>query len=67
MPASILALAESIGGSIAPVTAEVIGTARKLADQSEGTVATLLPGEGGPYWWRIHFWAVMRGGPMHRW
>ena len=46
MTTSILALAESAEGSIAPVTAEVIGTARKLTDPSGGTVTALLPGEG---------------------
>lgn len=46
MARSFLALAESSEGRLAPVTAEVIGTARKLADEAGGTVAALLLGAG---------------------
>ena len=40
----ILALAESADGRLASVTAEVLGTARKLANESGAAVVTLLAG-----------------------
>lgn len=44
MTQPILALAETAGGKLSPVTAEVMGTARKLADEAGAAAVALLPG-----------------------
>ncbi len=46
MSQHILTLAEASNGGLSAVTAEVLGTARNLADEAGGSVTALLPGQG---------------------
>jgi electron transfer flavoprotein alpha subunit len=41
-----MALADTSGGRLSAATAEVLGTARKLADEAGGTVVAVLPSTG---------------------